>query len=65
MMNKNKENENERSPAKPCRRCGALLGWISGCGNAGDYDYEPEQKLTECICTRSRDEVCGCKGESQ
>jgi hypothetical protein len=56
-MNTEIENENERSLAKPCSKCGALLGWISGCGEPGAYDYEPDQQQTACCCTVARDEA--------
>jgi len=36
--------------AEPCPKCGALLGWIDGCGEEGAFDYEPTQFLTECLC---------------
>ena len=59
-MNTDTKNEqDERSPATPCRKCGALLGWIEGCGYPGEGDYEAARELTECECTRSRDEAIG------
>ena len=64
-MNTDTKNEqDERSPATPCRKCGALLGWIEGCGEPATYDYEEARELTECFCTRSRDEAIEQVGES-
>ena len=59
-MNTDTKNEqDERSPATPCRKCGALLGWIEGCGYPGEGDYEAARELTECECTQSRDRAIG------
>ncbi len=47
---------NEKNMARPCPKCGALIGWISGCGTEGDFDYEPARILTDCFCTMGDDE---------